>query len=67
MSGREIGDAGREADSKEREYLFKIYIQQSEMQEMPVKRKLPCREREIKGTELQHYPGKRKEPGTTEI
>ena len=33
------------------------------MQEMPVKRKLPCREREIKGTKLQHYPGKRKEPG----
>ena len=67
MPCRGTGDEGREADSKEWEYVFKIYIQQSEMQEMPVKRKLPCREREIKGTELQHYPGKRKEPGTTEI
>lgn len=59
------GDVGREAHGKEREYIFMIYIQQSEMQEMSVKRKLPCREREIKGTELQYYPGKRKEPVKT--
>ena len=67
MSCRGTGDAGRKADSKEREYIFKIYIQQSKTQEMSVKRKLSCREGEMKGTELQHYPGKRKELGKTKI
>ena len=64
---RGIADMGREAASKEWEYVFEVCIQQSEMPEMPIKGKLPCREREIKGTELQHYPGKRKEPGKTKI
>lgn len=34
---------------------------------MSVKGKLLCRERKIKGTGLQHYPGKRKEPEKTKI
>ena len=67
MSFGGIVDTGREAVGKEWEYIFKVCIQQSEMPEMSIKRKLPCREREIKGTELQHYPGKRKELGKTKI
>ncbi len=58
VPSRGTGDAGGKAERCEWKYLLDLCIQQGQMQEMSIKGKQPCREREIKRTQLQCDTGK---------